>query len=61
MEHNDYIIKSIRVNRYLYSLGFNSKRVPDKTGKQEFVYLFENDDKLHIALTFYTKFKKLMY
>lgn len=58
MEHNDYIITSERVNKYLYSLGFDSKRVPDKTGKQKFIYLFDNTDKLHKALTFYTEFKK---
>lgn len=54
----EYVIKSERLRKYLYALGFNYRQVTDKTGKQAFIYLFEDTDDLKEAITFYTELKK---
>lgn len=53
-----YVIKNERMKNYLYSLGFNYKKTEDKTGKQDFIYLFQKSDKLFDAMTFYTNTHK---
>ena len=53
----NYVIKNKRLKDYLYDLGFHYKEVPDKTGKQKYVYLFPDEDILHEAISFYTNFK----
>jgi len=54
----NYVIKNKRLKDYLYALGFDYEKVPDRTGKQEFVYLFPNTDILNDAISYYTDFKK---
>lgn len=54
----NYVIKSWRLRNYLYTLGFNYRQVNDKTGKQDYVYLFPNSEDLNKAITYYTQFKK---
>lgn len=54
----EYVIKNIRLRDYLYTLGFNFREVPDRTLKQEFIYLFPNTDLLKTAITFYTQLHK---
>jgi len=53
----EYVIKNIRLRDYLYNLGFTYRKVLDKTHRQEFIYLFKNNEKLHQAITFYTSMK----
>lgn len=53
----NYVIKNRRLRDYLYTLGFNYKEVSDKTGKQNYVYLFPIDENLEKAITYYTQFK----
>ena len=49
-----YVIKNDRLKNYLYSLGFNYNVVTDKTGKQQYIYLFKQSIDLFNAITFYT-------
>lgn len=58
-----YKVKNKRLNRYLYSLGFNSIRIPlkvdeSKESEKKYIYLFEDSALLRKAITFYTEFKK---
>ena len=53
----NYVIKNQRLTNYLYSLGFDYRKVKDRTGKQDFVYLFPNSDDLAKAISYYTQFK----
>lgn len=53
-----YVIKSERIKNYLYCLGFNYIEVPDQTGKQDKVFLFEKDESLQRAISFFTANKK---
>lgn len=54
----EYVVTSERLRNFLYSLGFNYRKVPDKTNRQEYVWLFENDDMLKEAITFFSNYKK---
>lgn len=53
----NYVVKHERLKAYLYTLGFDYKKDKDKTGKQDYIYLFPQSDKLLEAITFYTTFK----
>jgi len=57
----EYVIKSKRLKDYLYTLGFNYREVPDKLGKQEYIYLFTNTEALHESITFFTKMQNTKY
>lgn len=61
MENENYIVKNKRLNRYLYSLGFSSTRIPIDGSKEEYTYIFKDSPLLRKAITFYTEFKKEMY
>lgn len=54
----EYVIKSKRLKEYLYCLGFDYRQVPDKTGKQEYIWLFKNTNTLKDAITYYTNTKR---
>lgn len=54
----EYVVTSERLRNFLYSLGFDYRRVPDKTKKQKYVWLFANDDMLKEAITFFSNYKK---
>ncbi|ERI90970.1 hypothetical protein HMPREF1982_03532 [Clostridiales bacterium oral taxon 876 str. F0540] len=53
----EYVIKNPRLREYLYKLGFDYREVSDKTGKQDYVWLFKNTTELLEAITFYTTLK----
>ncbi|MHB8034892.1 hypothetical protein CF069_13325 [Clostridium botulinum] len=53
-----YVIKNIRLKNYLYSLGLSYRKQIDKTGKQDYIYLFTDTKELRQAITFYTEFHK---
>lgn len=53
-----YVIKNERIKNYLFCLGFNYIEVPDQTGKQDKVFLFENDELLQKAISFFTANKR---
>ena len=52
---NKFIAKSIRLSRYLYSLGFDKKSIIIDDVE---VWEFEKSDKLQEALDFYFYFRK---
>lgn len=52
----EYVVKNKTLANNLSSLGFKFRIVPDRTNKQEFIYLFPNTDSLREAITFYTNF-----
>lgn len=56
----EYVVTSKRLKNYLYTLGFDYREVPDKTQKQEFVWLFKNTDLLKEAIIFFSQQKKKM-
>lgn len=56
----EYVIKTKRLRNYLYCLGFNYRQVKDKTNKQEFIWLFENNELLQDAIAYYNNHKKKM-
>jgi hypothetical protein len=56
----NYVVTSKRLRNYLYALGFNYKQVEDISNKQEYVWLFKNNDFLQEAIEYYTKNKKRM-
>ncbi|OSA70274.1 hypothetical protein B2H86_08820 [Clostridium botulinum] len=58
MECIMYVIKNKRLKNYLYSLGLDYKTQKDKTGKQDYIYLFNDTEELRKAITFYTEFHK---
>ena len=53
----EYVIKNNRLKNYLYSLGFNYRKVPDKTNNQNFVFLFPNNEDIKTSIDFYTEMK----
>lgn len=53
----EYVVKNKRLRNYLYTLGFDYRVVPDKTGIQDVVFLFPNTDELQKAINFYGSFK----
>ncbi len=55
----EYVVTKKRLRDYLYSLGFYYRKVPDKTGKQDEVWLFPKNDLLLDAITYYTKMKNI--
>ncbi len=55
----EYVVTNKRLRKFLYSLGFNYRKVPDKTGKQDEVWLFQKDEMLMDAITYYSNFKKI--
>ena len=54
----EFVVMSKRMRNFLYLLGLDFREVPDKTNRQEFVWLFQNTCKLKQALLFYKNFKK---
>lgn len=56
----EYVVTSERLKTYLYSLGFDYREVPDKTKRQNKVWLFPNDKPLQDAITFFTDNKRRM-
>lgn len=56
----EYVVTSKRLRDYLYCLGFYYRKVPDKTLKQDIVYLFKNTDLLQEAIIFYSVHKQKM-
>lgn len=57
---SEYVVNKERLRNYLYSLGFNYRQVPDQKHKQEFIWLFQKDELLLDAITYYTKIKNIM-
>ena len=56
--NKEYVIKTQRLANWLYYLGFNYRNVIDKTGRQEYIYLFNDTEELHKAITFWNEFRK---
>lgn len=54
-----YVVTKERLKDYLYILGFNYREVPDKTGRQEIVWLFPKTNLVMDAITYYTKMKNI--
>jgi len=54
----EYVVKNETLKENLSSYGFKFRTVPDKTGKQDFVFLFQNTNELRNAITFYTETRK---
>lgn len=52
-----YVIKNKRLKDYLFALGFFCKAQEDRTGRTDYVYLFEKTEELFEAITFYTEFR----
>ena len=52
-----YVVTSKDLRNYLMGLGLQSKIDIDKKDVTREVYLFVNNDKLHEALEFYSKFR----
>ena len=52
-----YVVTSKDLRNYLMGLGLQFKIDIDKKDVTREVYLFENNDKLHEALEFYSKFR----
>lgn len=52
-----YVVKNSRLKDYLFSLGFNYKQVVDRTGNQDFVYLFETENGFNDAMRFFYDFR----
>lgn len=53
-----YVVKNVRLREYLFNLGFDYEQVQDKTGKQDYVYLFEANEYLYDAMSFFTELRK---
>jgi|GEM_PF-2687660 len=56
----EYVVSKERLRNYLYSLGFNYRSVKDQTHRQKLVWLFQKDELLLDAITYYTKIKNIM-
>jgi len=52
-----YVIKNKRLKNFLYALGLEYKIQEDKTGRTDYVYLFQKSEELFKAITFYTEFR----
>jgi hypothetical protein len=53
----EFVIMSKRMRDWLFLLGLDFREVPDRSNRQEFIWLFKNNDKLKQAITFYKEFK----
>jgi hypothetical protein len=56
----DYVVTSERLKSYLFLLGFTYRQVPDRSGRQKYIWLFEKSDMLNDALTFFSHNKQRM-
>lgn len=56
MRKSKYVIKNDRLKTFLFTLGFDYTRQKDITGKQCFVWLFDDTESLQKAIRFYTKY-----
>ncbi|MCB2297065.1 hypothetical protein [Clostridium tagluense] len=57
---SEYVVNKERLRNYLYSLGFNYRQVADQKHNQEFIWLFQKDELLMDAITYYTRVKNIM-
>lgn len=57
---SEYVVTKERLRDYLYTLGFNYRTSRDKTNKQECIWLFQKDELLMDAITYYTNVKNKM-
>lgn len=57
---SEYVVTKERLRNYLYSLGFNYREVHDRTERQDKVWLFEKNDLVMDAITYYTEVKNKM-
>ncbi|AGK96773.1 hypothetical protein [Clostridium pasteurianum] len=56
----DYVVTSERLKLYLFTLGFTYRQVPDRSGRQKYIWLFSKTDMLFDALTFFSQNKQRM-
>lgn len=54
----EYVVKSERLAKFLYHLGFNYRKVKDKTNNRDYVFLFNNTENLKEAISFWNDFRK---
>ncbi|MBC2579965.1 hypothetical protein [Clostridium sp. DJ247] len=55
---SEYVVTSKRLRNFLYSLGFNYREVPDRTNRQECVWLFEKNSTLLNDIEYFTIHKQ---
>lgn len=56
----EYVVTSQRLKQYLFCLGFIYRQVPDRSGRQKYIWLFPKSDMLSDALTFFSQNKQKM-
>ena len=56
VKSNEYVVKNRRVKDFLFLLGMDFRERKDKTGKQEYIWLFLNTEEFRNALTYYSNF-----